>query len=119
MAGARGETYLPVDGEQRMILFTNRALAMAEQATNKPITVLLQEASQNRLSVTDTAALLRIGLERARQEQRIAGRPITQAEADKVLDAVGFLATAQAVFLAINAVLTFAPDQEDEDSPPA
>lgn len=119
MAGARGEAYLTVDGERVGLLYTNRALARAEELLGKPIMQLLREAAGERLGIGETATLLQVGMDRARQEERPGSRPVTRKEADDVLDALGFVATAQAVYQAIAAVVTYQVNAEDDDNPPA
>lgn len=119
MAGARGEAYLMVEGQRVEILYTNYALATVEQATGKPLLTLLREVTENRLSIEDTAKSLQAGMDRARQEGRPSGRPVTLAEAFRVLDAVGFTAVAEAVYTAMSAVLMYSEAGEEPADPPA
>ena len=119
--GARGEAFLEANGESYRILFTNRAIAEAEQRTGKAFLHLLRLASIEDLGVNDVANLLVTGLEAARRETG-GGRPYQITQAFDLMDAVGFVQAAQAVVLALTAVLTFgskAEEGEESDSPPA
>ena len=119
--GARGEAVLEANGESYRILFTNRAIAEAEQRTGKAFLHLLRLASIEDLGVNDVANLLVTGLEAARRETG-GGRPYQITQAFDLMDAVGFVQAAQAVVLALTAVLTFgskAEEGEESDSPPA
>jgi len=119
--GARGEAFLEANGESYRILFTNRAIAEAEQRTGKAFLHLLRLASIEDLGVNDVANLLVTGLEAARRETG-GGRPYQITQAFDLMDAVGFVQAAQAVVLALTAVLAFgskAEEGEESDSPPA
>jgi hypothetical protein len=125
--GARGEALLEVDGESYPILFTNRALAEAEQRTGKTITALARGAAQGALGVGDVAALLLTGMEAGRKDARISRKAYTMVDAYDLLDRLGFGKVAGAVFEAIGAVLAYDPDEErleesegadDDDRPP-
>lgn len=118
--GARGEGYLTVEGEQIPILFTNRALAEAEQMTGKGVLQLVREAKDGDMSIGDTANLLRVGLEHARRESGSGHKAYTMLDAWRFLDVLGFGAVAAAVLEAVAAVLAYGPTiaQEDADNPP-
>jgi len=107
MAGARGEGYLDVDGEQVVVLFTNRALADGERATGKSILQILRGAQNQELGIGDVAQLLLVGMEAARREARSASRAYAIADAYRVMDAVGFTEVASVVFNAIAAVVAY------------
>jgi len=112
--GARGEFVLQAGERKVQILFTNRALASAEKAMDKPILGVLQNFGQG--SVQDLALMLQAGMEAARRDARESGRVITLNEAYEVMDEAGFSATAAAVFSAIGEVLSYG--QEDQDPNP-
>lgn len=121
--GARGEGFLTIDGEQVPVLFTNRALAEAEGILGKTVTELLQGAMERNLGMQDTAQLLRIGLEQARQDRGGRLNSYTMREVWRILDKLGFAAVAVVVLEAIAAVLGFSgekqQDEEDDEGPPA
>ena len=113
--GARGEAILSVDGREYPILFTNRALAEAEQRTGKTITALASSAGQGLLGIGETAALLVTGLEAARKASGLPGRATQMQDAYSLLDAAGFGNVAAAVYEAIAAVLGYDPDKGASD----
>lgn len=124
--GARGEGYLEVDGERLAVLFTNRALAEAEQSTGKPV---LQFVSPTTCGMADLVQLLAIGLEHARRETKSRKAPYTVREAYEIMDQLGFTDVATAIIGSVGAVLNYsskkstddAEDDEeaDEPAPPA
>ena len=113
--GARGEAILSIDGREYPILFTNRALAEAEQRTGKTITALASTAGQGLLGIGETAALLVTGLEAARKDRGLPGRATQMQDAYSLLDAAGFGNVAAAVYEAIAAVLGYDPDKGAPD----
>jgi hypothetical protein len=117
-AGARGESYLVVDGDQRLILFTNRALADAERLTGKTVLQLMRGVQNNELSMTDSVQMLLVGMEHARRDSRVAGRAYTIADAWAVMDACGFGSVAAAVMEAIAAVMSYDGGKQSDESPP-
>jgi hypothetical protein len=117
MPGARGESYLVVDGEQRPILFTNRALADAERLTGKTVLQLMRGVQSNELSMSDTAQMLLVGMEHARRESR-SGRPYQIQDAWAVMDACGFGPVAAAVMEAVAAVMSYDGGKAADESPP-
>lgn len=123
MTGARGEAVIEVPGREPVtILFTNRALADAERATGKSVLELAQGAGDGRLGVGDIARLLHVGMESARRDARTGGRSYSVNDAFSILDAVGFAAVSAAVMEAIAAVLSYDPNEEEEEKdelPPA
>jgi len=124
--GARGEAVLEANGESYRILFTNRAIAEAEQRTGKAFLHLLRSATTGDLGMNDVVNLLVTGLEAARRETGV-GKSYQITQAFNLMDAVGFTQAAAAVVAALSDVLTFnsqAPDQvggegNESDSPPA
>lgn len=120
MAGARGEAHLTVDGEQRAVLFTNRALADAERQTGKTILQLMRGVQSNDLGMSDIVQLLQVGMEHARRADHSSTRAYTLNDAWLVLDTCGFGTVAAAVFEAIGAVMAYDGQKGDADAnPPA
>jgi len=119
MPGARGEGILRLKGgEERAVLFTNRALADAERLTGKTVLQMMAETQSMQLGMTDTAILLQVGMEQARREARPGGKAVTIADAYGVMDAVGFASCARVVMEALAAVLSYSSETEDNASPP-
>ena len=119
--GARGEAVLEANGESYRILFTNRAIAEAEQRTGKTFMHLLRCFTTADYGVNDVANLLVTGLEAARRETG-GGKPYQITHAFDLMDAVGFTQVAGAITVALMAVLTFgskAEEGNESDSPPA
>lgn len=119
--GARGEAKIELRDdngeitETVVVLFTNRALAEAEQATGKSVMQLLSAAVRSDMSVCDIAQLLAVGMEAARREARTGSRALTLNDAYRVMDHVGWKRVASAILPALTAV--FAYDQEEEHPP--
>jgi hypothetical protein len=118
VSGARGEAYLVVDGDQRAILFTNRALADAERLTGKTTLQLMRGVQSNELSISDVAQMLLVGMEHARREYHSPARAYTIADAWAVMDACGFGPVAAAVMEAIAAVMSYDGGKHADESPP-
>lgn len=92
------------------ILFTNRALAEAEQAMGKGVIGVAQGFATGSTGLFEVAHLLRAGMEHARREAKQRGRPITLNDAYEVLDQCGFSRVAQTVMESVAAVLSYDPD---------
>ncbi len=119
MPGARGEGILKLaGGQERAVLFTNRALADAERLTGKSVLQLLAATQGMQLGMSDTAVLLQVGMEHARREARPSGKAITLADAYEVMDQVGFAPVARVVMEALAAVLSYAAEPAEAESPP-
>lgn len=121
--GARGEALLEIGDDSYPILFTNRALAEAEQRTGRSITMLLRDASTGHIGIGEAAALLLTGLEAGRRDAKTGGKAFTMANAYDMMDAVGFGNVAKIVLEGISAVVAFDPNDEeegadDDDRPP-
>jgi hypothetical protein len=119
MAGARGEgTILTEDGEVH-VLFTNRALAIAERELGRGIIGVLEGFTDGSSGITETATLLRVGMESARRDARIRGPRVTAERAYEILDEVGFAEVVRPVMEAVAAVIGYTPEdgsvQEDGD----
>ena len=119
---ARGEGFLTVGGDQEAILFTNRALAQAEVELGKAVLQIATDAAEGNLGMGDVARLLLIGMQAARREARSGRKPPNLGDAYDVMDEVGFAEAARVVMEALADVLSYGPDQgdeEDNDHPPA
>lgn len=113
--GARGEEFIEVGGERLSVLLTNRALAEVEKATEKTIVQILQEARAGAPGMNETAQLLRAGLEYGRRDARNGGRQVTLDDAWRAIDAIGFVAAARAVLLAVAGVLEFGGEDSNHE----
>jgi hypothetical protein len=110
MSGARGEATIQAGDREVRLLFTNRAILAAEQQLGKGIVQTLNEFSSGG-SYTTLVALLRSGMEAARQDARAGGKPVSNSDALDVLDAVGFAAAAGPVMEALAAAISYAGEE--------
>jgi hypothetical protein len=117
-AGARGEAYLVVDGDQRPILFTNRALADAERLTGKTVLQLMRGVQNNEISMSDVVQILLVGMEHARRETRTGGPAYSIRDAWAVMDACGFGTVTARVMEAVSAVMAYEGGKAADESPP-
>ena len=115
-AGARrGEGLIEAGGKEYQLFFNNKALAEAERAIGKSMGVLASQVSAGTFSVSETAALLRIGVNSARREFRLKIVPITLDDAFSIMDEVGFLVAGSAVIAPLTEVLVYDPSDADEN----
>lgn len=114
MPGARGEATIQAGDREVRVLFTNRAIAEAEEQADKSIIEISQGYADGKSGIRELAVLLRAGMEAARREARIGGRPISMPAAYEVLDTAGFTAVAEAVMMAVAAVLSYGTDMAGE-----
>ena len=117
-SGARGERFLEAGGQRYTVLFTNRALAEAERALDKPIISLLTAAQAGELSIGDVARLLQIGIEHGRRDAQSPGPQLTANDAWAIMDELGFSAVTGAVFGAVADVLSYGAAPVEGESPP-
>lgn len=119
MPGARGEVTIETDTRTLSILFTNRALAEAENTMGRSIIAVAQgfASGDSALSISELAQMLRSGMEAARRDAKISGRVVSMNDAFDVLDEVGFTRVAQAVFGAISVVLSYDSEAEESEGP--
>lgn len=115
MGGARGEATIQAGDREFVVLYTNRALAEAEEQTGKSIIQISEGFANGATGVSDLAYLLRAGMEAARRDAREGGRPVSMPTAFEVLDDAGFAVVAEAVMLAVAAVLSYGTSAEDSD----
>lgn len=117
---ARGVNTINVNGREVHILFTNRALLSAEKQLGKGIVGVLQELGGGNAGIGDLQALLRCGMEAARQDERRGGLPISNEVAMDVIDEIGFAAALVPVVEAVAAVISYSqgePEDKGEEAP--
>lgn len=117
MSGARGEAIIALgDGQEAKALFTNRALAEAEQALGRSIIEISRGFAAGRIGITEIGQLLRCGMEAVWRDDRAGGqRPTVQAAYD-VMDQAGYAIVARAVMEAITVTLSYqGPGTDDSD----
>jgi hypothetical protein len=107
-----------VDGGQRSILFTNRALADAERLTGKTVLQLMRGVQSMELSISDVAQMLLVGMEHARRETQKGGPAYNIRDAWAVMDACGFGTVTAAVMEAVSAVMSYDGGKHADESPP-
>ena len=113
---ARGEGVIQAGDREVQVLFTNRALAEAEDAMGKGIIGVADGFSSGQTGIRDVAYLLRAGMEAARREARDGRRPITMVDAYAVLDDAGFSAVTMVVMTAVADVLGYSANGENEEA---
>jgi len=107
---ARFEGLLELDtGKEVRVLFTNRALAEAEQQMGKGVIGVAQGFASGQTGLFELAHLLRAGMEFARRDARVGGRPVSLNDAYEVLDTAGFTRVAQMVMETLAACLSYDP----------
>lgn len=112
--GARGEGRIRLDDRtEQEVIFTNRAIADAEQAMGRGILGVLQGFQDGSSGITEAAHLLRAGMEASRRDGRGGGKPTTMADAYAVLDQAGFAAVMTVLAEAVSAVLTYGSGDAD------
>lgn len=118
MPGARGETTIALADREVRILFTNRALADAEQALGRSILGVAQGMMDGTTGVTETVHLLRVGMNAARRDAGEPGPVVPLNRAYEVMDEAGFSAVMVAVMEAVSAVLSYGQGEETGPNPP-
>lgn len=114
MTGARGEAIISAAEREVRILFTNRALAEAEAQIGRSIIAVAQGFADGSSGITETAHLLRTGMEAARRDAGEGGRAISLVDAYAVLDEVGFAPVVTAVCEAVAAVLSYGAGEPEQ-----
>ena len=110
---ARGEGTINTEEKDYQILFTNRALATAEQQMGKSVLAVSSGLGNGSTGLFEMACLLQAGLEAARRDYRLGGKAFQLNDAYELMDAVGFAAVAQVVVEAMAAVLSYSNDNDD------
>lgn len=112
---ARGERVIGVNGNETRVLFTNRALLTAEKQIGKGILGILNGFTSGESGYTELVGLLRAGMEAARMDARLGGKPVSNDDAIQVLDMCGFTAVAGPVLEAVAAVISYDGREETPD----
>lgn len=112
---ARGEQFIQAGDREIKILFTNRALAEAEQAMGKSIIGVAQGLVNGQAGIIEVAHLLRTGMQAARREDGERPFAVQMDKAYRLLDEVGFATVTTAVMEAVTAVLGYNPEEEEDD----
>lgn len=115
MSGARGVGRLVTAQGEVNVLFTNRALAEAEQITGKSVMQLAATAHGSAVGVGITAQLLAVGMEFARREAGVGGARVTIADAYRVMDELGFSTVATVVLQALADVVSYGVEVAEPD----
>lgn len=108
---ARGERSFRAGAREVTVLFTNRALANAEQRLEKGIVGIAQGLMSGASGLTEIAVLLHVGMEAARIDGKLGGQSVSLNDAYKVLDDAGFTAVAGPVMEAVADVLSYTADE--------
>jgi len=114
MAGARGESTIQLADREISVLFTNRAMADVEQKLGRSILNVAQGLAEGTTGITETAVLLRAGMEAARRDAREPGPAVALNTAYEVMDEAGFGPVAVAVMEAIGAVLSWGTSEDGD-----
>ena len=110
--GARSKKILTTAKREIEILFTNRALADAEERLGRPIIAVAQTFYEGQVGVIEVATLLLAGMRAAQRDARTGENPATLNDAYDILDEVGFAEVTTVVMTAIAEVLNYNRDQE-------
>jgi hypothetical protein len=116
---ARGEGTIKVNDREVPILFTNRALLSAEKQVGKGIIGMLNGFVEGGSGIGDLVALLRAGMEAARQDAHGRGKPVSNDDAMDIIDEIGFTAAIVPVMEAVSAVISYGseanPSEQSDD----
>jgi hypothetical protein len=116
--GPREEVHLAVGEEDVVLLYTNWALEYIEGALKKSVFRLLRNLSEFDLSYGDLLQVLVAGMEASRRDRRITNKVYGLDDARRVIDARGFLPTAQLAMAAVAAVFKHDEGVTKDESPP-
>jgi hypothetical protein len=114
----RGKRVIEAEDRNVEILYTNYAIAQAEEDMGIPIVQFLQSVESNSFSVGDVAKLLKAGMESARMDARLGGRRVTLRDAFAVMDEVGLGQVMEQLLLAVTEVLAKGTSYEEEPDDP-
>lgn len=116
--GARGEREILLpDGEDVSILFTNQALADAEQSIGKGAIAILQGMVNNESGILEVGHLLRAGVNAASRANHNK-KTISLKQAYDIMDNVGYRIVMVSVMEAMTEVITYDGDSEIDDTDP-
>ena len=99
----RGERILETEDGEIRILFTNQALAEAEQRMGKSVLAVARDLVNNQSGVIEVAHLLRTGIQSANNNGRVKSS-VSLHQAYKIMDEVGFTVVMKAVLEAMTDV---------------
>lgn len=104
---ARGESIIQVsDDKEIAVLFTNRALAEAENKLGESVTTTAGKLASGDVSMSTLVELLRCGMQAARRDEGVSSR-VTISEAYEVVDEVGFTRVLEQVVSAMTGCLSY------------
>ena len=106
---ARGERIIRAGDKEITVLFTNRALADAEERMGRSIFGLVQGLMGGQTGMADIAELLRTGMQAARRDAGERPSTVSLDSAYAVLDTAGVTPVATILMSAIAAVLSYDP----------
>lgn len=112
---ARSEKIINTGDSEIRILFTNRALADAEDQLGKSIIALANGFAEGSSGVNDIANLLRVGMEASRRDALSGGKPVTIDDAYELMDEVGFAQVTTVVMTAIAEVLSYGLEEDQKN----
>jgi len=115
---ARGERTIQAGGREIRLLFTNRALLSAEKQLGKGILGVLSGFMSGESGITELVALLRAGMEAARQDARVGSRSVSNDDALEVIDEIGLTAAMGPVMEGVAAVVSYSGDEPEADPDP-
>jgi hypothetical protein len=110
---ARGERFLETEDGEIRILFTNQALAEAEQRMGKSVLAVARDLVNGQGGVVDVAHLLRAGMQASNNNGRIKNT-VSLHQAYKIMDDVGFAVVLKAILEAITDVLMYSRNDDDD-----
>lgn len=104
---ARGEEVIRTSDDREItILFTNRALAQAEERLGEPIIVIAGKLANGQVGMNQVVQLLRCGMEASDRDRGGQGRVSVQ-DAYAVIDDVGFLNVVPVIITAMTGCLSY------------
>lgn len=95
-------------GEREVkVLFTNRALAEAEQACGKSVIGIVNGLANGGSGIGEVASLLKAGMEAYRRDAKEGSKAISINDAYEVMDEAGFEAVTTVVMTAVAEVISY------------
>lgn len=111
----RGEQFLETEDGEIRILFTNQALAEAEQRMGKAVLAVAHDLMNSQSGVFEVAHLLRAGMQSANNNGR-RKNTVSLHQTYKIMDEIGFTVVVKAVLEAVTEVLMYDRTAQEEDS---
>lgn len=125
--GARGERVILAGEKEIRILFTNRALADAEEMMGKSVFGVARGLATGQSGIGDIAHLLQAGMQAARRDAGERPAAVSLDNAYAILDEAGVTPVAIVLMEALTVVLSYnphtatngrGPDDADPNPPP-